>query len=263
MSKFRQHQINLDTQIALSAIKQYNFTLPELELIKCLENTTFKLSSKEGKFLLRVYRGKHNTIQDIESEAQIINYLRADSHYKYQEPIRNKADNFVSIGDAKEIYKPVSILSWIDSPPIGDELQDLTLFYKIGKLIAHIHDRLSYWQTPDNLHRPMLDVNSLIGSNGAFKYAPLAYRNLDEETVDLIELVYNYLLEFETLNTRESGIFGIIHGDLHLNNLIIHHNTLVPIDFDDSGWGYYIYDLAVTLAKYWDTPEYSTIKNHL
>ena len=54
MSKFRQHQINLDTQIALSAIKQYNFTLPELELIKCLENTTFKLSIqyRQGTTLL-------------------------------------------------------------------------------------------------------------------------------------------------------------------------------------------------------------------
>ncbi len=130
--------INLNTEIARNAVKQYDFKSAKLEFIKHLENTTFKLSTEQGNFLLRVSCGLHNTVQDIESEAKIIEYLRNCNNYTYQKPIYNRYHNFVSMVEAVGISKPVSILSWIDSPTIGHQVNDLSLFEKLGKLIAHI-----------------------------------------------------------------------------------------------------------------------------
>lgn len=253
----------INIEIALNAINHYNFKSPQLEFIKNLENTTFKLSTEQGNYLLRVYSGLHNTIQDIESEAKIIEYLSSFNIYYYQKPIRNNFGNFVSIGEAAGIYKPVSILSWINSPPIGNEIKDISLFEEVGKLIAHIHNKLANWQKPVDFHRQRLDINGLIGDDGAFGYANFGYRYFERETVKIFELVYQRLAEFEALAGKEIDVFGIIHGDLHLNNLILHKNTLAPIDFDDSGWGYYIYDLAVILAKEWGKEEYPEIKTNL
>ncbi|MEM9926645.1 MAG: hypothetical protein AAF915_23320 [Cyanobacteria bacterium P01_D01_bin.50] len=47
-------QIVLNTEIARNAMAQYNLNLVKLEFIKHLENTTFKLSTEQGNFLLRV-----------------------------------------------------------------------------------------------------------------------------------------------------------------------------------------------------------------
>lgn len=254
-------QITLNTEIARNAIKQYNFNSVKLKFLKHLENTTFKLSTEQGNFLLRVYCGLHNTAQDIESEANIIEYLSSCNNYTYQKPIRNNYDNFVSIFEAAE-SKPVSILSWIDSPIVGHQVDDLSLFEKLGKLIACIHNKLADWQKPVDFQRPTLDVDGLIGNNGAFGYANLGYKYFDRETVSLFELVCKRLVDFEAVTAKETN-FGIIHGDLHLNNVILHQNSLIPIDFDDSGWGYYIYDLAVILANYWGMMEYSAIKTNL
>ena len=256
-------QIMLNTEIARDAIEQYSFSSVELKFLKHLENTTFKLSTEQGDFLLRVYCGLQNTVQDIESEAKIIEYLISCNDYSYQKPIYNNSNRFVSISEASGISKPVSILSWIDSPIIGHQVKDLSLFEKLGKLIACIHNKLADWQKPIDLKRPMLDADGLMGKNGAFGYANLAYKYFARETISLFESVSQRLIDFETVAGKETKIFGIIHGDLHLNNVILYQNTLIPIDFDDSAWGYYIYDLAVILTNYSDMAEYSVIKTNL
>jgi len=256
-------QVTLNTEIARNAVKEYDFNSVKLEFIKQLENTTFKLSTEQGNFLLRVYCGLQNTVQDIESEAKIIEYIRIFNNYGYQKPIYNNSNNFVSIGEASGISKPVSMLSWIDSPIIGHQVNDLSLFEKLGKLIATIHNQLAEWQKPADFQRPVLDADGLIGKNGAFGYANLGYRYFDRETVNLFESVYNRLIDFQSVAGKETNIFGIIHSDLHLKNVIFHQNSLIPIDFDDSGYGYYIYDLAVILANYWGVTEYSKIETNL
>ncbi|MBV6622912.1 MAG: phosphotransferase [Rivularia sp. (in: Bacteria)] len=256
-------QINLNTEIARNAIKQYNFKSSKLHLIKHLENTTFRLSTEQGDFLIRVYCGLQNTVQDIESEAKIIEYLASCNHYEYQKPIYNNSNRFVTIGEAEGISKPVSILSWINSSIIGHQINDISLFNQLGKLLARIHNKLAEWQKPIDFQRPIFDAENLIGRNGAFRYANSGYKYFDRETVSLFESVYQRLIDFEAVAGKETNIYGIIHGDLHLKNVILHQNALIPIDFDDSGYGYYIYDLAVILTNYSEMTEYSAIKANL
>ena len=52
----------------------------------------------------------------------------------------------------------------------------------------------------------------------------------------------------------ESGVFGLIRGDLSFGNVLFGDNGPVPIDFDDCGYGYYLHDLAVPLAGAWRKP---------
>jgi len=48
---------------------------------------------------------------------------------------------------------------------------------------------------------------------------------------------------------EETGAFGLIHGDLHHENFLFHRGEARAIDFDDCGWGFHLYDLAVTLSE--------------
>jgi Ser/Thr protein kinase RdoA (MazF antagonist) len=45
---------------------------------------------------------------------------------------------------------------------------------------------------------------------------------------------------------KDSDVFGVIHRDLHTNNLLFHNGKAYIIDFENCGWGYYLFDLAVT-----------------
>ena len=46
------------------------------------------------------------------------------------------------------------------------------------------------------------------------------------------------------------GSSGLIHGDLHQENtLFTVDGAAAAIDFDDCGWGFYLYDIAVPLSE--------------
>ena len=48
---------------------------------------------------------------------------------------------------------------------------------------------------------------------------------------------------------KDSNVFGIIHRDLHFHNFLFHKGEAYVIDFETCDWGYYLFDLAMTLSS--------------
>ena len=42
--------------------------------------------------------------------------------------------------------------------------------------------------------------------------------------------------------------FGLVHADLRLANLLIHQGNVRVIDFDDCGFGWFLYDIGAALS---------------
>ncbi len=63
---------------------------------------------------------------------------------------------------------------------------------------------------------------------------------------------------------RELGtgpdVFGLIHSDLHQENYLFHRGRVRAIDFDDCGWGHFVYDLAVTLSELQHLPDAAALR---
>jgi Ser/Thr protein kinase RdoA (MazF antagonist) len=55
-------------------------------------------------------------------------------------------------------------------------------------------------------------------------------------------------------------VFGLIHADLHQRNYLFHDGGVGAIDFDDCGYGHWLYDLAVTLNCLQSHPELPTLR---
>ncbi len=49
--------------------------------------------------------------------------------------------------------------------------------------------------------------------------------------------------------------FGLAHCDLRLANLLLHGSEVKVIDFDDCGFGWYMYDAATPLSFYEHLPQ--------
>ncbi len=68
--------------------------------------------------------------------------------------------------------------------------------------------------------------------------------------------------KFDAVADRLSGVMasdgdvGLIHADLHLGNAVFQGDRVKLIDFDDSGTGPRLYDLAVALWELRDLPGY-------
>jgi Ser/Thr protein kinase RdoA (MazF antagonist) len=55
-------------------------------------------------------------------------------------------------------------------------------------------------------------------------------------------------------------VFGLIHADLHQENYLFHGKQVRAIDFDDCGYGPFVYDLAVTLSELEHRADYPTLR---
>jgi len=73
-----------------------------------------------------------------------------------------------------------------------------------------------------------------------------------EDTMELVRRTQ------EQLGT-EVDRFGLIHGDLHQENYFFHDGAVCAIDFDDCGWGWFAYDLAVPLSELRTRPDYEAL----
>jgi Ser/Thr protein kinase RdoA (MazF antagonist) len=65
-----------------------------------------------------------------------------------------------------------------------------------------------------------------------------------KDTPEVLEVVSAQLRQGFDLLGRAAPLWGLIHADLHRDNILLHHGEIGVIDFDDCGWGYYLFDLA-------------------
>jgi Ser/Thr protein kinase RdoA (MazF antagonist) len=55
-------------------------------------------------------------------------------------------------------------------------------------------------------------------------------------------------------------MFGLIHADLHPGNVLVGPGGLTVIDFDDAGFGWHVYDMAVALYYVANRPDFPTLR---
>jgi len=53
-----------------------------------------------------------------------------------------------------------------------------------------------------------------------------------------------------TAHGRDGATYSLIHADLHPRNVLVDGERLHVIDFDDAGFGWHAYELAVALFSY-------------
>ena len=58
---------------------------------------------------------------------------------------------------------------------------------------------------------------------------------------------------------KKADGYGLIHADLHPGNVLFDGSRLHPIDFDDAGFGWHVYDLAVALFYYQSRRDFDSI----
>ena len=60
---------------------------------------------------------------------------------------------------------------------------------------------------------------------------------------------------------KPARTFSLIHADLHPRNVLIDGAHAAVIDFDDAGFGWHQYDLAVAVIGYQDHPDFVSFRD--
>jgi Ser/Thr protein kinase RdoA (MazF antagonist) len=60
-----------------------------------------------------------------------------------------------------------------------------------------------------------------------------------------------------------ADVFGLMHADLHHRNFLFHNGSVGAIDFEDCGYGHWLYDFAVPLTALRGHPDYRALRQAL
>lgn len=259
------------TLAAEASMSQWNLEGSALDLIKFRENAVYKLTSPDGEyFALRIHRPGYHDYAALLSELQ---WMSALSDFGIETPtvIKTKAGDLmtkVAIPETGEdVY--VDLFGWVDGTSLGaDEDEGVvvtaeenrSMYYTIGEIAAQLHNQSSSWTLPEGFKRHAWDLEGLVGEQpfwGRFweleLLTPEQQALLVEARAKATEILQNV--------PKNSNNYSLIHADFDPHNIMIEGDKIRPIDFDDAGFGWHMFEIATALYFMQTEPHYDVIKD--
>ena len=125
--------------------------------------------------------------------------------------------------------------------------------------MAAMHDHATGWTLPAGFQRHALDADGLMGPEPF--WGPFWDHTIFSPAErDLLVRARDRLRAALTRYGKPSRTFSLIHADMHPHNVLIDAAHVAVIDFDDSGFGWHQYDLAVALLGYQNHPDFAMFR---
>jgi len=232
-----------------------------LNLLCISENATFRADDpKTGQSLvIRVHRPGYHSRAEIESELQWLAALGDAGILPTAQPVATTdGEHLVAFEDAGDSRDCVafSLLPGVEPEESGD-LDGW--FRHLGEITAKLHAHARSWTPPAGFTRKVWNFETTLGETAYWG----DWRNalgLDPDGHALLEQCSEQLrLQLERIG-QGPDCFGLIHADLRLANLLVHGDRLSVIDFDDCGFGWYLYDFAAAVSFIETSPNLAALQ---
>jgi Ser/Thr protein kinase RdoA (MazF antagonist) len=250
-------QVRRLRRLGQAALPQYGLGDVKLSFIAYSENAVFRLEAPHGRYALRVHRPGHQTEASLDSELAWMAALRRDAGLPVPEPRAALNGDLHVQASAPGVPGPrsVSLLRWIPGRRVNHRLRPVH-FRSLGYLMARLHEHAVHWQPPEGFTRRHWDGDGLFGDEAGLNLpARQVWALLPEPHRASFGQVADETRALMDAWGKPPDAFGLIHADLSIGgegNVLHHQGQACPIDFDDCGHGYWIWDLATALA-HWQT----------
>lgn len=232
-------------------------------LINVSENATYLVEAPGGyKSVLRVHRENYHSHRAIECELAWLEALDAEKvvttpgYYvgRNGDPIQQARVDGLSDPRFMVLFHFVEG----DAP---DESGDMTDgFEELGAIAARCHEHVLKWQKPDDFERLTWDVDAVFGQAptwGNWRDAP----EVDDAVSPTLEKIEATIRARLDAFGKTQDRFNLIHADMRLANLLVDGSRTRLIDFDDCGWGWFLYDFAAAISFIEDDPRIPDLKS--
>jgi Ser/Thr protein kinase RdoA (MazF antagonist) len=238
-------------ELARTAVAAYD--LPRITGLRVIEtgnNTTVEVGTEDrNRFVLRIHRPAYRTLAHINSELRFLGHLM-DSGVPVPQAVPARHGSLVV--EAYDRY--CDLLTWVAGDVVlTDDGLDADAVRALGRACGLLHNASARFVPPADFELPRWDAGGMFTAQ-ASPFRPLldideilspADRVSYEEIAERTRAVYDEIAAEDT--------FGVIHGDYILGNCHLRRSEnawhVGVFDFDDCGWGYYLYDLCPLLAN--------------
>jgi Ser/Thr protein kinase RdoA (MazF antagonist) len=262
-------------RVAVRALDAYPLVDREVRFIADEENATFRVDATapggRDRFLLRVHRpARHGRNVDsaaaVGSELGWLTALRAGTDLLVPEPFRTIDGKLMTVAASPEVPEPrvCSVLRWMDGRVHAAAPRPVHL-HRLGTVMARLHNHAGQWRVPADFVRMRWDWETFFGDTmvyggiGAAQVWDLLPGDLRRRFARVAAGMKRVMADLG----EGAGHVGLIHADLHLGNALFWRDEVRVIDFDDCGFGYWLYDIAVSLWELRHRNDYEQFRSAL
>jgi Ser/Thr protein kinase RdoA (MazF antagonist) len=244
--------------LARRALAAYGVGPARLMLLQHLHNTTYRVQpARGGAFVLRVHVPRRHSPAELRSEFHWLEALRV-AGVRAPEPVRTRSGAWWTGAAAEGVPEErfCTLLRWVPGR-FARRRRSPVMLARVGRFTARLHEQAQSFRPPRDFARPRWDQHGLVG-----RRSPLAagWGRLSTGQARLFEAVGERVRRACERLGEGPEAFGLVHGDLHFNNLLFCRREVRAIDFDDSGFGHFLYDLAVLLETLLFRPDYLVLR---
>ena len=278
----RRRQLSRLRRLGRSVLAGYGLQDAQLTLQRYEHNATFRVDARNGLYLLRINRPGVHTPDTIASEMAWLTALRHDTDLRVPEPVAANTGHFFAVARDPGVPQPriCVLLQWLDGRSVDRRLTPAHM-WRVGVLAGRLQEHASTWTPASGFLRPRVDTLTNEAKVASMARSAATARDGDQPTAEdshralgLVEALVSTddaalcatALDVVWASTRtlaKEAAFGLIHGDLHYENVLFRFGEAQAIDFDDCGWGFHLYDLAAVLCELQSRPRYTELRDAL
>jgi Ser/Thr protein kinase RdoA (MazF antagonist) len=229
-----------------------------VSLLNVSENATFLVTGADGdRSVLRVHRLGYHGQAAIESELAWMSALRVEAGIRTPR-VLPAADGRQVIEASGRHCVRFEFLPGTEPAGASDEGMAREHFVELGSLTARMHAHARRWRRPGWFTRFSWADDDAFGA--ALTGVPGRWGSwrdgvgVGAAEAAVLRRLEGRLRERLTAFGVPAERFGLIHADTRLANLLVHEGSTAVIDFDDAGFGWYLYDLGTTVSFFEDDP---------
>ncbi|MCQ0092277.1 aminoglycoside phosphotransferase [Roseovarius sp. M141] len=231
-------------------------------LINVSENATYLVEADGGyKSVLRIHREQYHTRRAIECELAWITALKEAKAVVTPDAYSGKDGEIIQEARIDGLENPrfMVLFEFVEGVQ-PDEAGDLEgPFEELGEIAALTHEQSKLWPRPANFERLVWNVDTVFGDTpnwGNWRDAP----NVTPEIATVLEAVEVRIRARLDAFGAGKDRYGLIHADMRLANLLTGPGGTRLIDFDDCGFGWFLYDFATGISFMEDDPRVPALK---
>jgi Ser/Thr protein kinase RdoA (MazF antagonist) len=222
-------------------------------LVNHSENHTFRIDAAAGSFFLRVHRPGYQSAAAIASELAWLTALRAETDLPVPRPLAGRDGRIIQQFAPGGVAPRHAVLFAAEpgrEPVPADDLAGL--FKTLGRYAATVHRHVEGFRPPADFVRPRWDT-AILDANGLWGDWRKAPNVTGSVAITLQSLDAALRADLAAYGTRPDR-FNLVHADMRLANLLVDGDRVTLIDFDDCGFGWFMYDFAAAISFHEDDP---------
>jgi Ser/Thr protein kinase RdoA (MazF antagonist) len=248
-------------QLAEAALKAYGMQGARLTFLRYFANITYRvdlpgppMTGQEpgpyvpNRYLLRVLLSDH--WETAKGEMTWLAALSGEAGIPVPAPVPTLEGELLTRVATPGVSdgRIVSLMRWVDGRKPPRVLQPRH-YRAWGRMVGRLHAFAASWQPPEGFKRFVWDWEGLLGGRGFNYSVDELLDSMPEHLQEPFRIVSAEVREAMESLGKGADAYGMVHGDMYAENVLFKAGEIIPIDFEDCGFGYWLWDIAIALEK--------------